>query len=522
MSKAWKILALLLAITALVWLTTMWRWQSAQTDPSSADLVLKLVALPVILTATLVGAVWAITRLRTYATAPTIVPAAAATPVNTAVNSTGSATVNSTVNERNTHFRLLGSAVQIRAGRNWSSAQSSMASGECKPELDAQLKDDDGVAMFTAPMPDLATDRLADALLGLSASLAQAKPEIWAGYEAPTEVLRALTLLDMAASAMQASVEAQWPTLSALPPSPRNNNAVTPSLPPSVSIRVAIPARWSPQSQQLAGAWLEKLFDPSIEAGLKAAGQSRAMAHNTRPAVQLHLHAVDSGEAFWLLTDQQLLQWQRDGEAGLLWVLAADSLVSESDTAAMAATQELFSGRNQRGRVPGEGAAALLLASPAWLAPLDAEPPQAHLHRANVMRRDKSADASGRVGPQTVLQAATDALQASGWQPAQIEHLTTDADHRASRTGEVYEALLDLLPDLDTGEQALRLGLGCGDLGVARLLACVALAASQVQESQAPGLVLGAFPAFERFAVVVAPPAAHPDTAVAAPAQPSA
>ena len=75
-----------------------------------------------------------------------------------------------------------------------------------------------------------------------------------------------------------------------------------------------------------------------------------------------------------------------------------------------------------------------------------------------------------------------------------------ECDHRASRAGEVYETLQELLPHLDPGEQALRLGVGCGDLGVARLLACVALTAQQVTESQKPALVLGAFPAFERFA----------------------
>jgi hypothetical protein len=283
-----------------------------------------------------------------------------------------------------------------------------------------------------------------------------------------------------------------------------------------VSIRVAIPARWSAQSQRLASAWLEQLFDPFIEAGLKAAGQSRALAHTTRPAVQLHVHPVDNAEAFWLLMDQQLTQWQRDKEAGLLWVLAADSLVGENATMTMASARELFSGSNQRGRVPGEGAAALLLSSSAWPSPPDAEPPQARLHRANLLRRDKSADASGRVSPQTLLQGATDALQASGWQAAQVQHLTSDTDHRASRTGEVYEALQELLPHLDTSEQALRLGVGCGDLGVTRLLACVALSANQVKESQQPALVLGAFPAFERFAVVVAPPLAPP---AAVPAQ---
>lgn len=512
MAKVWKILALLLVITALVWLTTMWRWQSAQVDPSATDLTLHLGVLPLVLTAGLVLTLWAVKRLRSYAAAP---PAALAPAAPTTAQPAAAA--HTAANERSAHVRVLASAVQVRAGSQWSAAQMSIASGECKPDLDAQLKDDDGIAVFTAPMPDLSTDELAGALASTVDTLAKAKPEAWAGYEAPTEVLRALALLEAAAGAMKEALEAQWPALAAPPPSARNKSAA-PTLPPTVAIRVAIPARWSVQSQQAAGAWLEQLFDAHIEAGLQAAGQSRAMAHNVRPAVQLHVHPVVSAEAFWLLMDQQLLQWQRDKAPGLLWALAADSLLSESDTTAMAVAKELFSGNNQRGRVPGEAAATLLLASPAWPETPEAEPAQARLFRANLMRRDKSADASGRVSPQTLLQTATDALKASGWEPALVEHMTSDADHRASRTSEVYETLQELLPHLDASEQALRLGVGCGDLGVARLLTCVALTASQVQDSQKPALVLGAFPAFERFAVVLTPPVAAPEATPAAPA----
>ncbi|HET7795534.1 MAG TPA: hypothetical protein VFL64_19260 [Rhizobacter sp.] len=505
MAKVWKLLALLLVITALVWLATMWRWQSAHVDPGTRDIVVTLVVLPIALTLMLAGVIWSIGRLRTYAVAPatpaTVAPPQASTPA---------------LAERPQapRFRVLSSAVHLRTDREWSNAQSSIAKGECRPELDEQLKDDDGIAVFTAPVPDLSTHALRDAMDELQARLAQDRPEIWANHESAPEVLRALASLEMAASSMRDALEAQWPALSAPLPSSRSKPSA-PTLPPTVSIRVAIPARWPAQTQQLASAWIEQLLDPFIDSGLKAAGQSRAMAHSMRLAVQLHLHPVDDAEAFWAVLDQQLMQWQRDQEAGLLWAMAADSLVGENDAAAMAAAQELFSGSNQRGRVPGEGAAGLLLSSSAWPALPDAEAPQAQLHRANLLRRDKSADASGRVSPQTLLQSAEDALRASGWQAVQVQHITSDTDHRASRTGEVFETLQTLLPHLDPGEHALRLGVGCGDLGVARLLACLALTAGQVSRSQQPALVLGAFPAFERFAALLTPATAPPEPAAA-------
>lgn len=515
MAKLWKILALLLVITALVWLTTLWRWQSAQFDPSPADLALNLGILPLALTAALIGTLWAVKRLRSYAAAPTAAPPAtqAATP-----SAQPAATAAS---ERSATVRVLAASTRLRAGSDWNSAHKGIATGECKPGLDAHLKDDDGIAVFTAPMPDLSIEPMADTLPELISGLEKTAPDVWTGYEAPTEMQRALVLLQDATSDLSETLEAQWPVLGMMPPVPRSGAGAPPSLPPCVAIRVGIPARWSPATQQLATRWIEDHFDPLIEAGLKAAGQSRAMASAARPAVQLHVHAVDNAEAFWLLTEQQLRLWNRDKQPGLLLALAADSLVGDGDVAAMSAARELFSGHNQQGRVPGEAAAGLLLASATWPAIEAAEPPMARLAQASLARRDKSADASGRVSPHTLIQAVKDALQGTGLDAGAVQHVTTDADHRASRTGEVYETVQELMPHVDPGEHALRLGMGCGDLGVARLLACAALTATQVRESNAPALVMGAFAAHERLALLVMPAAAPTEAAAPPSAQPA-
>lgn len=511
MAQVWNILALLLVITALVWLVSLWHWQSAAQNPSASDLALQLVALPVVLTAALLLAVWGVANLRSYATAPLAPPQQAA-----AAQAAPSAAM---ADERHVPFRLLASSVQLRAGSDWASAQASMVAGECRPELDPQIKDDDGIAVFTAPVAELATDEVALALAEIVPRLATAQTDAWVGYEPPGELLRALALLRGVLASLQDALQAQWPALAALPSAARAQSAA-PALAPNVSIRVGVPARWSQASQQVAREWITHLLDPLVAAGLQAAGQSRAMAQHAQPAVQVHVHPVASAEALWLLTEQQLSQWQRGNEAGALLVLTADSLLSETEITAMSVAQQLFSGKRQGGRVPGEGAAGLLLASPAWPLLPEAEP-LARLHRASVARRDKSADAAGRVNGTTLLQAATDALQASGIEAAQIECVSSDADHRASRTLEVHETLQQLLPQLEPRDQLLRLGIGCGDVGLARLMACVALAASQTQASKRAALVLGTFPDFERFALVVAPPSLAADSTALA-SKPSA
>ncbi len=500
MAKVWKVLALLLVITALVWLTTMWRWQSAQMDPSGADVVLHMIVLPLVLTAALAGAVWGATRMRRYALAP--LPAAVPVGTKAAPAATAAA-------ERIAHFAVLGRALQVRAGTEWDSACAALASGECKPELDAALKDEDGMAVFTAPLPELDTAAVDEALQTIIGQRAAAEPELWAGFKCPSDMPRTLTLMGLCLTDLQETLTAQWPGLNPPPLGERNRSASAAPQPldvPTACLRVAIPARWSAQAQQLASAWLAERLDPIVDAGLQAAGQSRAMAQNTRAAVQVHIHPVASAEAFWQLIDQQLLQWHRGQDAGLLLALAADSGLSEAAVQTLSAARQLFSGENQNGRVPGEGAAGLLLASGTWPQVEDTAPPTAWLYRASMLTRDKPADAPGRINAKTMRQAVEDALRASGAHASHVTHITTDADHRASRSSEVFETLQELLPQIDPLTGTLRLGTGCGDLGIARLLACAALAATKAEADDSGGLVIGSFDPTLRLAVLVTPP----------------
>lgn len=63
----------------------------------------------------------------------------------------------------------------------------------------------------------------------------------------------------------------------------------------------------------------------------------------------------------------------------------------------------------------------------------------------------------------------------------------SDADHRPSRSSELYEAFQALQPGADAMASVLRLGDTWGDLGVARALVPVALASSAVRQGLQPG-----------------------------------
>lgn len=70
MVKFLKVFFLLLLITAMVWVSTMWRWHTTEADPSGVDMLLHLVLLPLALTAAVLLLIWGGNKLRKALEAP--------------------------------------------------------------------------------------------------------------------------------------------------------------------------------------------------------------------------------------------------------------------------------------------------------------------------------------------------------------------------------------------------------------------------------------------------------------------
>jgi hypothetical protein len=130
-----------------------------------------------------------------------------------------------------------------------------------------------------------------------------------------------------------------------------------------------------------------------------------------------------------------------------------------------------------------------LLAHPRWpvkAATLPSQP--ARLWRPARLRRDKSADAAGRVGADALGEAFSQAMGVSGAR-AEALHIVADGDHRASRTAELYEALLAVAPTLDPMQSVTRAGEACGEVGFARALLPAVLARAALREAEREDLV---------------------------------
>jgi hypothetical protein len=369
------------------------------------------------------------------------------------------------------------------------------------------LQDVDGAPVFTARMPDLDVDALRGSL----------PPEVG------DRVVRALAmlqqpmdqLLERVSALAQSWAEGHTPTADGVvigheaePSMKTHLNGMAPVVSaaasrsaelPRLAVRLAVPAAWTDAERGHATAWLR-------------------MSCGGLASPALHVHALEQPDALWALLDQQTLQWSREALPQWGLVLVADSALDADEIERRQAVGELFTGAHQTGRIPGEGAAGLLLSTLNWPGLADQTPLPARLLRSARLRRDKSADAFGRVGPAVLQDAMGQALSVCAALPADLVQVVADADHRASRTAELFEALQGVAPGLDPMLSVTRVGDACGDLGLASALVPMALAAGLAQQDDATGVTLAVHvqATHERMAVALLPWTWTPSSAQAA------
>lgn len=513
MKRIGKLFALLLVITTLVWLTTLWRWQSAEIDPAMNDVVLHLAIVPLALTASLALVLFGMTRLKRYALAPASSPSVA--PPGPQADPGPFTTT------RSAEALILASAARMRAGDTWTGAHAAIEAGDLKPMLDMALKDDAGMPVFTARVDDLDDAAITEALEAAKQALITKDSSRSADAEIAAEVSRAVSLLAPCLDDMWAALDAQWPSVAACQvkaearPHAGANGARAMTL---VTLHLSLPAAWPATMREVVEHWLrdqlrtisQRLAQALLQAGAKAAAED---------LIRCTVRAATQAEDVWLAIDQHVAAWhERSAPEGLIVVAACDSSIGERAVNHLQDQQALFSSSQQRGIVPGEGAAAMLLAPADWPASTLDRGKALTLRTASRVDRDKSADESGRIGAHALTTAVQDALRAAGREPRAVQSIVSDLDHRGSRAVEVYEALQTVLPDLDPAVGLLRLGIACGDMGVARLLALTHLACERAAAEPHPVLTIGAAPRLTRFALVIeaaASPASLPSAAPA-------
>ena len=495
MSKAVKAAGLGLVIFVTVWSVTLWRWHRSQASIGTQELVGQLLALPAAVTL-VAWLVWfGAGRLRAWLSQP--VPSKLRAPLPTMpaehVPSESSASAMPLP-----CVRILAESVCLPHADSADVAWSKLASAGLRPGLDPLLRDADGWPIFASRVPDLDTqDWLA----------AHAEFE---GRALPEGVLRSLALLERPWHELMAALPSPSPkpSRSAHAGDAAQGHAQAAESGPTclsgvgqagaaqiaalrrdqateLDIQVWLPAAWAAEHRDQVVAWLRQQAGPALD-WVRASGGGEP-----RWSVQ----ALEAPEAGWDALSEALRHLPTSPRPRALLVLAAHSLVDADVVEAMQARGELFTGTHQGGRVPGEGAAGLLLANLvlAEAAPQGVPDPSPWLGTPAAARRQRSADRAGRPGADELVRAIRQAMEMP---PTQDDAPGTslswwcvaDADHRAGRVSELFEAVQLLQPEADPSLAVHRVGDAWGDLGVARALVPVALAASALRHGLSPDL----------------------------------
>lgn len=477
-------LLLLAFIFALVWGVTLWRWDNTQRLIETRDVVLYLFFLPVCAWLAVLLVRWAWKSSAAKAAAPAAV-ASAAVPAAYAAPS-------SAEQERAWSFVMLWQGLHTSAAPDAAGTAAALAGGKHRPQLDASLLDPDGLPVLSgrAEGVDEAVGavRAAWTPLALPENLtaAQAARKQVESLDAQAPWLRASALLLLQWHAALDQLDQTLPPPRSDAPVPRNI--------PRLAVRCGVPAQWPQGQRSLVEQWL-----------LQSLKQRRA---ELAGVAAVTVQPLESGEDLLSAGEQQLVLWRREQIDGLLLLLSADSTIDELQLQHWSAAQQLLSGTRNEGRVPGEAAAGVMLATGAWAGATDDKP---RVQRLALMRRDKSADAAGRISSDIAERALADCLKAAQLPNDKLAAVASDADLRPRTVRELHGALRPVAEHLQADEDVLNIGTACGDLGIARPLCLLSLAAAHAAQLKQPVAALSVASAHERLALLVLPEAPKPD-----------
>lgn len=447
MTVVFRALALLLLVVCAVWLPVLWHWQHTRRDVSTADVVYWLVVLPALLFAACVLLRWAwraVVLPGMAQASPNASPAPAQAP---GPNAPADARAGSRP------ALLLASAVNLPGATGVEALDEALREQTVQPGPDAELTNHEGLPLHTARC-ELSMDVVAH-----DPAIAQASPR----------TARALATL---MSVMQ-DLAAGWPV----------RPAAEGDL-PAVRLLVHLPDEVAGAERESAHAWLQ--------------AQAPAWLEGIARVVEVRLHG-GPGVGLWQHAESVLAVLERERRPDLLLVAAAQSELDPDLLDRWNTEQRLFDAqRAPRGRMAGEGAAALLVASASWArqggvrgeaSSALPEPASAAvlacLHRAVRTERSQPVDAPGRVNSEALEHTMSAVLAAQGLLPEGVQALCCDVDRHGVRNGELFAAVIARLPHLDAIQDVRALAAGCGHQGTVGLLANVALAAHGVAQPRA-------------------------------------
>lgn len=469
-----KRLLWLSAVFLLVWLVVVIYWQSTSRLPSEADLVLYLAVLPL----GLAGVGWGIYKL---ATRPAAEPAkGAAGSKDHAGQAANEAAKRSAEQERQWTLNIVATSLQTSAGNSAAEVLAKLKAGDIASELDPELKNADGFAVFSARIADLDVAYTQDAIADWQKLSAHADLR-WSESQ-----YRALHLARLSVNEL-APIAGKHPDL--LRYLKRKEEGRTDKEDSVLPLRLVLlwPKQWSQGHLAAASSWIKSLVAQHDWPEHRIVMQEDKSEH-ANPIALLDYICVSAHRA-------QL------PTVGIL--LACESAIDQEQIDALDSQNNLFGGKNTQGVRPGEVAAGLLFAD-VQQSQFFGEGPFSSLHRASWASRDKSANERGRVSAELLASLVGLALETSKLEPEKVRFISSDNDHRPSREAELAEMVVAKFPDLDCTKDAVKVAQACGSMHHVTTAAALCIAHQYVVDEQGPVVCTSLHDPLLRAAVVLA------------------
>jgi hypothetical protein len=453
-----KGLALTTVAFAVCWAGAITYWRAFDRMPSTVEMALSLVALPLVL----ILAFWIGRSLfKAGASGPT-----AALPATAA--KTPSAPMQASA------LAILAASLRSPHGASPEELAQAIASNKARADLDPELVDQDGFPAMTARCHYATDEALQEEIMGWLAENGMAdlafNDEQW----------RALTLATGVAGDLASQAA--------------NSLITTDAVPPLLQLMPILPAEWSIAQHRAAGMWIKHTV-------------SQFGWPPDRISLPAELTAVPD-EAAPTAVFRRLAQEAAATDASLVaMVVACASHIGEQSVAQWAESGMLFTSSNPKGAIPGEGAAGVLVTDMRQ-AQLMTDALVTVLDAIEQTRRDSSADDAKRANPKLLGELTERAIARTGAEAAAVSMIVADTGHRSTRTLELMGQVSANVPHLDNAEDVVRIGLASGTCAAVPFMTALALARHYTLEREAPVLFVSNEDPFERAVAVIRPPGA--------------
>lgn len=343
---------------------------------------------------------------------------------------------------------ILAGALCTSHGASADELGAALAANKVDADLDRELVDDDGLPVMSARCEQAGDqavrEEIADWLDSCTTPAPRFGDEGWRALVLGTTVLRELA--DRAAGLLGADAGA----------------------PVTLQLALALPDDWQVEHRQAASMWCSQVL---LRCGWPAARIGLA-----EPAAPAPLIAR--------LAQQAENKAERKSASTATILLAFCSHVGQETVDRWSANGTLFTSFRPRGRIPGEGAAGLLLAPAADGAGI------VHLS-LEAEACDPASASLKRLSPQRLNTLAERLLRGAAIAPAAIAMVVADAGADTRHALELMEFGGATTPHLDNASDIVRLGPACGACGDVPFVAALALAAHAALEHDAPLLCVG-------------------------------